>query len=633
MMSRALRHWGLTLLLLLCVAIITLCYSTWADRMLVKHGLAELTPMQVEQVQGSLATGLELEGLSYQTNELQVKVHQLVVALDWRCLGQLELCIDQLTLHQVQLQLFPGTTSDSAPQVSTPPELPTLRIRQFQLTDLLIQQDQTQLTLQQFSSSLVLAGQQIIVGDSRAQQLRLERPRQPANPNQTTSPWWFYQPLDLQQLRLPLRFTLQQLTLDQLQLSGATDLQLSNLITELQAGPEGLAIKQFSAQLADSHVNVQGQWLNTPPYAVSARIDWRQPSQQLQLDLAGTLQQLQLKATGQGQQQFELQGELAPLQADLPIKLELEASHLQWPLTGAALYQLNDTHLQIKGSLPKLSIALNSQSQSPELDKAAVQLQARFAAPRLQWQQLKVDSAQGQLTSQGEMDLNLRQLTAKASLQQFELGRWLTSYPGQLNADLDFTAKATADRWQLQISQWQASGNIRQLPLQSEGQLEIAGVGTDIQQFQSSGFHLQHGNNLLHGQGQLTKDWQLQLQLQAPDLASSLEGTKGAITGQIDISGRKSTPKIQFDLNASQLKYQQQFRLTKGQLRGLVDTGQGLHQLNLETTYGMVMGQRFTDLSAQINGDRNQSEVQLQLNANDLKAHLKLQALAQKNQQ
>jgi translocation and assembly module TamB len=633
--------------LLLLLSLIVLFYTN-KPLQLLNRLLPDDSPVQITQISGTLAEGFTLTGVQFQQDVVTLQINSLAAKVSWYCLGRFEICLDSASAEGVQLVLSPSSQAEAAPeQEDTVLELPKVSINQLQITDLKVQHAELQLSLNRLNTELKLGGQQIALGDTLLEQLQLhlsETAEQQSSVSQSAKnkaeAWWQYQVPQLTRIELPLWLSVKKLTLQQPKVTGAQQLSAEQLSFSLEANPDQFELTEFQlTKLQLSQPDVQGKPItaqaqlslsNSTPFAVQGFVKAESSGLVLNSSIAGSLELVQLGLELTGSQQASAQAEVAPLSAGLPIQLHLKASSLQWPLQGEPLYKMQQVQLDAEGSLADLKLTLQSQQQTPQLPDSQLQLTAHWQAPLLSWSVLRLRSALGNLSSQGSLDLTKElALDAALSLEQMQLAPWLKDYPGQLSGDVQLTASYHQTEWQLELPTLAIQGQVRQQPLSLSGQLQAKGKAMDVAQLSSKYLILQHGNNKITAEGQVTDQWQMALSVVAPDLASSIQGAQGSLTAEVKISGPQQHPAADIKLLAEKLRYKKLVRLQNLSLTAQLNSSNLNHQLELNLGKGSISGQALNSAQLLLTGNKDNSDFVLQLDGADYKAQLQAAAAAQ----
>jgi len=628
--------------LLLCL--VALFYTNKPLQLLLKL-VPEQSPVQLGQISGTLAEGFTLTDLQFAQKGIELRVNTLTAKVGWYCLGRFEICIDTATVQGVHLVLSP-TAETAAQSEDTVLELPKVSISQLNISDLTLQQGELQLSLNSLSTELKLGGQQIQLGETLLKQLQLQLPE--STPQQSTTAsteaWWHYQVPELKRIELPLWLSVKKLTLLQPEITGAQQFSAEQLSFSLQANPDQFELTALQlTRLETSQPDLQGHQLNaeaqlsltnSTPFAVQGFIKADSGSLVLNSSIAGSLEELQLKLELTGTQQATAQIEIAPLSAGLPLSLQLNAGSLQWPLQGEALYKLQAVTLDAQGSLADLKLSVQSQQQLPQLPDSQLQLTALWQAPLLSWSTLSLTSSLGSISSAGTLDLTKElAVDATLALDKLQLDPWLKEYPGQLSGDLQVKASYHQQQWQLELPTLAIQGQVRQQPLSLSGQLSAKGKALNVEKLSSKTLILQHGNNSIKAEGEVTDQWLMQLSVTAPDLASSIAGAQGSLSAEAKVTGPQHSPAVDLKLQAQKLRYKKLLRLQSMSLNAQINSNNLDHQLELTLGKGMLSGQTLNSAQLLMTGNKSSSDLVLQLDAADYKAQLQAAATAKPKQQ
>lgn len=642
----SLRKFFLAFGLMLLLSLIALFYTN-KPLQLLSGLIPQSSPVQIGEVSGTLAEGFTLKDVQFEQDGIKLKINSLTAKVSWYCLGRFEICLDEATAQGVDLILSQAEAADVASQPDTNVlELPKVSITQLQISDLTLQQGELQLNLKSLSTALKFGGQQVLLGDTLLSQLQLHLPEQqePSKQVTTTDAWWHYQLPELKRIELPLWLSVEKFTLQQTEITGAQQFSAEQLSFSLQANPDQFELTNVQVTqlmlhqpgLQENHINVQAKLslTNATPFALQGFIKADSGSLVLDSSLAGSLEQLELTLELTGSQQASATIEIAPLTAGLPVSVQLNATSLQWPLQGEALYKMYTMTLAAEGSLADLQLSLQSQQQLPQVPDSQLQLTAHWQAPFLHWSNLTFTSSLGNLQSKGSLDLT-KELAVDASLklEQLQLAPWLKDYPGQLDGDVSLKASYQDKAWQLELPTLAIQGQVRQHPLSLSGQLQAKGNALNVEKLSSKTLLLQHGSNTMKAEGEVTDQWQVALAVDAPDLASSIQGAQGSLTAEAKVTGPQQHPALDIKLQAAKLRYKKLLRLQNISLNAQINSNNLDHQLELILGKGMLSGQALNSAQLLMTGNKDSSDLVLQLDSSDYKAQLQAAATAKPKQQ
>lgn len=327
---------------------------------------------------------------------------------------------------------------------------------------------------------------------------------------------------DWQQLRWPLKKASESAQVispkGKLQVSGGLDAYQANLSAEIDGS-------QF--ELLDASAELQGdlQQLKIESLQVKARDSDLQLAATAEVALAT----LDFKATGEWQQ-------------------------LSWPMknaTGAAQYQSEQGSFQAEGNLQEYNFNLQTEVDGEAIPTGAWKINGTGSATEL-----------SALTVQGETLGGTLQAAAQASWQPSIA--WQANLSGnninpgvkwpEVSGELNFALQSQGQMEQglvqaaAQLSQLQ--GELNGQPVQGSADVSVAGTDVMVHQLD-----IKAGSAQLQADGEVAEQWNLDWQLNVPELASLLPDAGGSVQGQGTISGNASQPKAQATLSARQLKF------------------------------------------------------------------------------
>ena len=347
--------------------------------------------------------------------------------------------------------------------------------------------------------------------------------------------------VQLPQLRLPLSIVLGQLRLGELQVQDAR--LFSDLSLRARLDRQGLQIDQLSLvrdrlkASAQGLLQLQGDWpLELQLQAQLPEVQGRE--WHLQGRLGGSLQQrLQLQLDSHGYLDAQLQGWLQPLQAQLPLQLELRSVDFKVHAELPAQLHLQRMQLELTGDLQQ-GYRLQGQASLPaEQSAIGVALLARLDALGADLTQLRLQAADPTQTVALQGRLDWAHALAGTGRLQWQNFPWQRLWPGvevpvslqQLQAELVYADAAYRADWQAQLN-----GPAGPFKLSSQTR------GT-LQQVQFEQLQLRAGQGRADGRLQLDfaegLSWQGELQVQALDPGYWLAELPGELQGLLSGSG------------------------------------------------------------------------------------------------
>ncbi len=642
-LKRSVKLLNWTILLpgaLLTALLFTLLYTSAGLRFNLWLAQNVVSGFSVEHSEGSLLGGNSLYGLRWQDDVLKLTLAQSNLQINNRCFLRFTLCVEQLTLQGMQLEIADTDTppADTAPSASL--WLPfAIEITQLQLNDATVLVAGAVLNWQQFSTAAQLWGNKVQLSQPHWQQVTLALPQAEDTPvNGTVA----YQVPALSDIRLPLSLFIDRFRLTDFTLQQPASHTINELAFSLQMLPQQITLTQLdiSHPLATVYASARLEPVGNYPLKADIRLlvqDTALAGQRLRLTLDGDLSNLQLQAQASELLDAELALWLNLLDNALPLRASLTAPQLQWPLSGAADIQLDQLQMAASGSLAQLHFSTELALSGKQLPPSLVRLTGHSNLTGATLDNLVISSLGGELRGQAELNWQ-QQLSALGKLQltQIRPGQFWPDYSGELNGKLQFNGNLTAQGgWQLALPQLELNGMLRDYQLLLQGSLNASdATGDGDYRLDTPGLTLRHAQNQIQLAGSLDKEWQLAMQIAIPDLAQTISGADGDISADFALSGKRDTPQLRGQLSAANLSWQ------NASLQQLtLDTDLALNSelklttaLSLQASNGRFEQHRLDQFNLTLSGSELQHQLTLQLSSPEHNASVDLSGSLQRGQ-
>lgn len=563
-------------ILLAIVFFITLVIGTLLSHqgnvLLLKLASRWLPQLQVELTEGTLLFGANLSGVRWQDEMLKAEVGHLSYRIDWSCLPQ-TVCLKQLSVEQVDVELLALTPSEDTPAESEPLGTITLpigvQVDTIDIKQVSYRQDGLKVTLGHFFSQLKVNNQQGVWADPSIHQLHVELlPEEQASSPQAAAPeqstvnstvnGGSLQEQDtiitLPDIALPIAVELAPVSLSQFQFSQQdTLIAITSLLLRVKAEQAKVSISsldlvmpQVSAEMSANVTMAQGWPLQAQ---LDAKVKDLAPltGQKLALTLAGDLNQLNTELVLEELVQAKLKGHVAPLNLDFPHQLSLTWPSLQWPLTGKADYQLAAGEIHSQGSLAEFAIKAASKANISGVPKFGFAADVTGNLSAINVQRLQLDALQGQAVLSGKLAL-AEQISwqGKLEIDGVRSDELAPDFPAQISGHLAHEFNLLGEKWSLKVPELNIDGHLMNEPLSISGQFS----GNQDLAFDIPALDIINGDNQLHAKGKVSDKADLDLTIDIPDIAKSYPDGKGSVKGQVKVTGALSAPELDIDLNA-----------------------------------------------------------------------------------
>ncbi|EOX3404401.1 translocation/assembly module TamB domain-containing protein [Vibrio cholerae] len=637
MIKRALKwtKWlSMSLLVLVILLVLALAGALFTNPGLhaVLWGAQQALPqLKVEQAQGALFPRFTLQGVDYADSELNLSfsVQKLSLAINPNCLLEPSICINELALSGVKLDLPSLAESEPTPDepdseplgdISTP--IP-IRLGQLALQDIELNILGNRVAWQQLTTRASWQGNRLRIGQTEWQGIRLalaesEASTEPEAVQAATSD--SAEPLQLPDVMIPLHIELARFDIRDFRLEQETPIIVNHLALQATAAQHDVSISSLELSMPelDAQLNAQATLSQDYPIQLELRsqvhlADFK--GQTLSLAAQGSLADLTVQANLDSLAQAQLNSHFNLLDADIPFDLQLSQVKAQWPMLGEGDYHVEVPELSIQGSLAKYQFALQGALQGKDLPNVSLALQGHGNLDEVALQSLKVDTLGGLVTGNAVANWkNPLNWAARLNLKNIQPGLQWPEAEGKISGELDTSGALTEQGgWQVEVSRLAIKGVLRDYPLKMLGELSASDVqGKGDIALQTKGVSLVHGPNSLTAKGQLSKQWRMSVELDVPDLSKSLPDAKGKVIGDVLLRGDLKQPRVKLVLDADSLQWQELGSIGHVTLQGnLVPLPEPQGELTLQVRDIQYQDQRIDTVDLKAQGSQRKHEVTL----------------------
>lgn len=357
-------------------------------------------------------------------------------------------------------------------------------------------------------------------------------------------------PLSLPEVILPFPITLQEFRLsDSRLIQDGVSRELSLLQLALEGEHSALRLHDITLQHELLDARLAGELTLSGDYPLDLALEatLHEPllegqlaGQSLGLTLQDSLADLAAELTLAGPVNAAASLTAKPLETDLPFTLALNWQRLGWPLAEPE-WRLEQGRLDLSGSLAGYRLRLDSEAAGPELPPFAIRLEAEGDLEQARLAPLTLALPQGEVRLDGRLGwAGGIDWQGRLTLDEVDPGALVAGLDGRLNGGLDSRFTLAGERWQLQAEP-DISGRLRDYPLLLQGRVALdQDLRGDIHDLV-----LHNGDNRLRVNGRIDERWQLEGEVQAPDLSVYAPGLFGDIAGTVRVGGERAAPVIQ----------------------------------------------------------------------------------------
>ncbi|OWF71512.1 translocation and assembly module TamB [Yersinia frederiksenii] len=589
--------------------IILLLVGTLAGLLGTTSGLHFLINSAVRWVPGldiASVTGgwrdLTLKGIQYQMPGVTVKAGQFHLSLQLSCLKRSELCVNALTAQDVDVVVDTKALPPAAETpASTEPmgELSTpypITLRMLTLNNVKVTIDDTAISLDEFRTGahwqqralnlmptkingLLIALPKtvpaivpdaakpavetaIAVKEAVEQQAVAPIPIEPELPLGERLKALFAEPLlpELPDFRLPLDLQINAISGQQLRLTGDTDVLISSLLLQASTQDQRITLDTLEIKSPQGGLSAQGEATLNETWPLSLVVNSTlnvEPlkGEKVKLTVGGALrEQLKVALNLSGPVSAQLDAETSLAQAGLPLALTLQSKQLRWPLAGDPTYQIDNLRMRLNGQATDYALSLRSDVKGTDLPPAVVMLDGKGNVEQFNLTRLRLAALQGNTDLTGVVDWRQAiSWNSVLTLSGINTAKQWPEWPAKLDGKIVTRGSIHGGSWQLQVPELTLDGNVKQNRVTARGSL----TGNAAGQWHIPGINLALGRNKLDVKGDLNEQWQLDANVDAPQLDGALPGLAGVVNGTLRLRGNLKAPQLLADLTANRLQWQE----------------------------------------------------------------------------
>lgn len=663
---------GFLIVLLLLIGTLAFLIGTQTGLHLVINGAQRFVPgLNIASVEGGWRN-LTLKGLHYEMPGVDVKAGEFHLSVDLSCFKNSALCINALRLSDINVavhtqEMKPAESvaepenSEPLTNLSTPYPI-TLRV--LTLNNVNVTIDDRAISLGEFRTGAQWQGRSLHLLPTHIGGLLIALPKTPVNPlpdvvqaaqnkavekvtEQVTGKpiekpvvvpekplgetlqALFAKPLlpELPDFRLPLDLNIDQLTADNLRLTGDTDVLITRFM--LKASTLDQVVKLEALQVRSpqgsldgiGQATLNGQWPVDMTVNTVLNVDPLK-GEKIKLKVGGGLRDkldVGLNLSGPVRAQLSMQTELA--QAGLPLNLALQSNALQWPLAGTPQFQAKGFKLKFSGKVTDYTLSLHSDFSGDQIPPATLSIDGKGNVEQFKLTLLRLAALQGNADLTGVVDWSKAiSWNSLLTLNNINTAKQYPDWPAKLQGKITTRGSLYGGSWQVQVPVLELDGNVKNNLVKARGNLR----GNNYGQWDIPQLHLELGRNNIDVKGKLSEKWALDAKIDAPHLDGALPGLGGVAKGMLQLRGDLKAPKLLAALTATGLKWQA-LTISRVIVKGDVSSDDQI-QGNLAVRVRDLKQDalKISDLTLDAKGNEKQHELKLNIDGKPVSGHLAL---------
>ncbi|OEF04281.1 autotransporter assembly complex protein TamB [Vibrio genomosp. F10] len=591
-----------SLVVLVLVFVIGLLYTNTGLNVLVWGAQKAVPQLQVESTQGSVFPRFTLKKVAFQDDALLIKfdAQSLTLAVNPSCFLEPSICINDLAvdgLHFSMPELAESeeseasvNTNDKPFKLSTPIPIQISRVR---LSNIDLDILQNRVTWKSLNTGARFQNNQLRLFPTLWQDISLSlAPSVDRGDSSSTSPIEDNSdpsPIVLPPFTMPLSLVVERFDIKQFKLKQESPISINHLGLEASASGSKVVIKTLDLDMPEVNANLVADVELQGAYPLNAKLsaDVKHPQangQKIALSASGSVADLTIESQLSGLIKAHLQGNLKPLEPTLPYQLLLSKANAQWPLTGAADYQVAIDKLSSSGSLEGYELDLKAGIKGVSLPDLDVDVKGNGNLEQIELREIALSTLGG--TVEGEVFANWNapiNWQGKLHLNQIQPGLYWPEAEGNISGDIHTQGSLTQEGgWITETTVIDIDGILRDYPLNIAGSLFASDKeGKGAFSIQTPSLTLAHGPNSVQAKGELSQTWQMNVALNIPDLAKSVPDLNGSVVGDVSLKGKLEEPSIGLTLTANNIDWREESSLQQltisGDLKPLPEPYADLH--------------------------------------------------------
>ena len=370
---------------------------------------------------------LRLKNIRYEQPGVAVNAGEFHLAVKLGCLRDSKLCVNDLSLKDVNVAIdskkmpksAPVEEEDSGPlNLSTPYPIALYRVA---LDNVNIKIDDTTVSVMDFSSGLRWQEKNLTLTPTSLQGLlialpkvadvaqeeivepKIQNPQPEEKPLGETLKDLFSKPVlpEMTDVHLPLNLNIEEFKGEQLRLTGDTDLTVYNMLLKVSSIDGNMKLDALDIDTNQGSVNASGNALLRDNWPVDITLNSALnidplKGEKVKVKVGGALREkLDVGVNLSGPVDMVLRAQTQLAEAGLPLNLEVVSKQLYWPFTGEKQYQADDLKLKLSGKMTDYTLSFRTAVKGQGVPPANITLDAKGNEQQVNLDKLTVAALEG----------------------------------------------------------------------------------------------------------------------------------------------------------------------------------------------------------------------------------------------
>jgi translocation and assembly module TamB len=560
------------ILLILLVSLVLILFCLIATPVGTKGLIAlankSLSALDIEHESGSLTSTLTLKQLSWQTDNIQALITGLSIRLNWQCLLNKRLCLEELASSSVFINVKPAPTETPVPE--TKPSLITLPLAvsvnaiDVDRIDVTIEET-IGLALAQLKSSFSMHHQlevmhlswsslDVQLPEKEVQTTTAEN--QPFNVSDIAN--WQYITPTIKPLFFPLIGDFSNIRLGEISVSqGDNPLAvIESINTEAAINQKQLDIHQLDITHEQGQLALTATLEANLEHKLNIDATSELEGQTLGIKIAsnGSPSDVNLLVKTTGLVSSNLTATANIMDAQLPLDARLHWQSVRWPMNKGlqAQYQSEQGDFSIQGTRQQYQVKLDTQVGGEAVPEAKLKLALSGNQHAISLEELIINTLGGHLSTSGQLSIaEAMQWTGSLSFADIQPQAFIPQFDANLSGQSEYDALFDGEDYHINLDHLDMTGLWRGYELKALGE----GTVNSQSEIQLPQLNIAIGDNSVDITATISKEQAIdaELTIDAKDLAQLLPTLNGQVQAQSQLSGTLSAPQAHFTLDAQSL--------------------------------------------------------------------------------
>lgn len=629
-----------TIILVILLLVGALVFTNSGLKLIIWGAEKAVPELSIKNIDGSLIPEFTLSEVKYHNDELlNADISRFHFGLTAKCLLVPSLCIDDITIDGLVLDFpqLPTSPEDEATKAPTNNELLSIPIP-INITKISINNiDATvlgnRIQWDSFSTGIKIYKSDLTITPLQWNRINLQlaesekektKSKDPADKVSDT-------PIVLPDVYVPLNIKVEQFSLRDFVLQQEVLVKINQLDFKANIGESDIKVNDFYLDTPqvnlslDNEISLQGDYpLTLNANAVIKETELK--GHKVTITAKGSVANLEASLNLAGGLKANVEANIHPLETTLPFDVHVYKTELYWPLSGVKEFKVSVPNIKAEGDLNQYKFASALYIEGKTIPQTDLRLEGKGNLEKVELYDFMADTLGGSISGSAEADwASLVHWKADVYLQNIQPGLQWPEAEGDISGELVTSGSLTKEGgWKVTVPTIDINGIFREYPLIIEGSLkadDVKGLGEPSLEVAQLALH--HGDNGLTISGSLDKEWDLNVDIDFPELSDSVPDVHGQLMGNVALTGKVTEPKINVDINAVELQLPQKTTLNKASIKGYVVPMPAIDaDLSIKLLGGKYKKQTLKDLVVRFSGKEHNHKLQIDLDSNVIQSHL-----------